>query len=314
MSYFKAAEQLTILLTRLDGAYAPNTLRAYQADMQEFIRFCEEGPIEALPARPETVATFLLGTLDQGIKSSTVKRKVSSISAVHRLLSLPDPTKHPEVRITQRKIYRQLGTRFDQAYPVTRTLLEQMLAVCASDLHGLRNRALLLTAYESMRRRSELVALRIEDIEWGADNSAAILLRRSKTDQAGQGKWIQLSARAGQAIKSWLRATNLESGCVFRGVRANGTVTGFLCDSRISRIYKSLAKSADLPDSIAGRLSGHSMRVGAAQDQLMSGASLPQIMVKGGWSKPDTVVRYVERVRPSVRHTIPPYHLQKSEP
>ncbi len=182
---------------------------------------------------------------------------------------------------------------------MTRTLLEKMLAVCASDLHGLRNRALLLTAYESMRRRSELVALRIEDIEWGADNSAAILLRRSKTDQAGQGKWIHLSARAGQAIKAWLRASNLESGYVFRGVRANGTVTEFLCDSRISRLYKSLAKNADLPDSIVRRLSGHSMRIGASHDLLKLGASLPEIMVRGGWSKADTVMRYIERAQPA---------------
>lgn len=300
MSNNNPATRLTHLLQKLDGAYAPNTLRAYQADMQEFIRFCEERPIEALPAQPETVATFLLGTLNQGIKSSTVKRKVSSISAVHRLLSLPDPTKHPEVRITQRKIYRQLGTRFDQAYPVTRTLLEKMLAVCASDLHGLRNRALLLTAYESMRRRSELVALRIEDIEWGADNSAAILLRRSKTDRAGQGKWIQLSSRAGQAINAWLCATDLETGYVFRGIRPSGEVTQSLCDSRVPRIYKLLAEKANVDREVIKQISGHSMRVGAAQDQLIAGASLPRIMVKGGWSKPDTVMRYVERVRLSV--------------
>ena len=300
MSNNNPATRLTHLLQKLDGAYAPNTLRAYQADMQEFIRFCEERPIEALPAQPETIATFLLGTLNQGIKSSTVKRKVSSISAVHRLLSLPDPTKHPEVRITQRKIYRQLGTRFDQAYPVTRTLLEKMLAVCASDLHGLRNRALLLTAYDSMRRRSELVALRIEDIEWGADNSAAILLRRSKTDQAGQGKWIQLSSRAGQAINAWLCATDLETGYVFRGIRPSGEVTQSLCDSRVPRIYKLLAEKANVDREVIKQISGHSMRVGAAQDQLIAGASLPRIMVKGGWSKPDTVMRYVERVRLSV--------------
>lgn len=147
--------------------------------MREFIRFCADKPFEALP---EAVGVFLLGTLNQEIKSSTVKRKVSSISAVHRLLSLTDPTKHPEVRITQRKIYRRLGTRFDQAYPVTHSLLEKMLAICASDLHGLRNQALLLTAYESMRRRSELVALRVEDIEWNPNNSLSILLHRSKTD------------------------------------------------------------------------------------------------------------------------------------
>jgi len=299
MSYFSAAHQLAVLLTRLEGAYAPNTLRAYQADMQEFIRFCANKPFETLPAQPETVATFLLDTLNQGIKSSTVKRKVSSISAVHRLLSLPDPTKHPEVRITQRKIYRQLGTRFGQAYLVTRTMLEKMLSVCGPDLHGLRDRALLLTAYESMRRRSELVALRIEDIEWGADNSAFILLRRSKTDQAGQGKWIQLSASAGQALKVWLTAANLEFGHIFRGVTPNGTVTSFLCDSRISRIYKALARKANLPKSIAGQISGHSMRLGASHDLLKLGASLPEIMVRGGWSKTDTVMRYIKRVRPS---------------
>ena len=108
-----ATVQLTKLIDKLDGAYAPNTLRAYRADMQEFIRFCADKPFETLPAQPEAVAAFLLGTPDQGIKSSKVKRKVSSISAVHRPLSLPDPTKHPEVRITERKIYRQLGTRFD---------------------------------------------------------------------------------------------------------------------------------------------------------------------------------------------------------
>ena len=289
--------QLTKLLDKLDGAYAPNTLRAYRADMQEFIRFCANKPFEALPAQPETVATFLLDTLNQGIKSSTVKRKVSSISAVHRLLSLPDPTKHPEVRITQRKVYRQLGTRFGQAYPVTRPILEKMLSVCCPDLHGLRNRALLLTAYESMRRRSELVALRIEDIEWGADNSAFILLRRSKTDQAGQGKWIQLSASAGQALKVWLTAANLEFGYIFRGIRPSGEVTRSLCESRVSRIYKSLAGKADVDPKVVRQISGHSLRVGAAHDQLIAGASLPQIMVKGGWVKPDTVMRYVERVR-----------------
>ena len=289
-----------VLLTRLDGAYAPNTLRAYRADMQEFIRFCADKPFEALPAEPEAVATFLLGALNQGIKFSTVKRKVSSISALHRLLSLTDPTKHPEVRITQRKIYRQLGTRFDQAYPVTHTLLEKMLAVCASDLHGLRNRALLQTAYESMRRRSELVALRVEDIEWNPDHSLSILLRRSKTDQSGQGKWIQLSTKAGQALKAWLRAVNLDSGYVFRGILPSGKVTKSLCESRASRIYKSLAERANVDRGVIQQISGHSMRVGAAQDQLVAGASLPQIMVKGGWSKPDTVIRYVERVRPSV--------------
>ena len=159
-------QKLNDLLSHIEGAYAPNTLRAYRADMLEFITYCDTNDLPGLPATPETVAKFLMQTIHQGIKSSTIRRKVSSISAIHRLSYMEDPTKHPEVKITQRKIFRQLGTRFDQAYPITRKLLDKLLAECESDLHGLRNRALLLIAYESMRRRSELVALRVEDIEW----------------------------------------------------------------------------------------------------------------------------------------------------
>ena len=101
---------LNRVLVHIDGAYAPNTLRAYRADMLEFIAYCEKNGACAFPAKPETVAEFLMQTVPREIKSSTIRRKVSSISAIHRLSSLEDPTKHSEVRIIQRKIYRQLGT------------------------------------------------------------------------------------------------------------------------------------------------------------------------------------------------------------
>ena len=235
-------------------------------------------------------------TMGHGIKSSTIRRKVSSISAVHRLTSLEDSTKHPEVKIILRKIFRQLGTRFDQAYPVTRAILDKMLSVCSNDLHGLRNRALLHVAYDSMRRRCELISLRIEDIEWLTEEGASILLRKSKTDQHRNGKWIHLSNEATKALEDWLSAAQINDGYLFRGIRAGGSITEGLCDSRVSRIYKSLAKEAGLSKEAVQRISGHSMRVGGAHDLLNSGASLPQIMVKGGWAKTDTVMRYVERL------------------
>jgi site-specific recombinase XerD len=173
-----AALQLANLMAYLEGAYAPNTLRAYRADMLEFIAYCLKNNQSALPAQPTRLATFLLQTMSQGIKTATIRRKASSISAIHRLSGLKDPTKHPEVRIAMRKVSRQLGTRFDQAYPVNRLLLERLLTACGQNLRGLRDRALLLLAYDSMRRRSELVSLRIEDIEWHSDEGASVLLRR----------------------------------------------------------------------------------------------------------------------------------------
>jgi hypothetical protein len=100
-----ATERLRDLLAYLDGAYAPNKLIAYRTVMREFITYCECCRTNALPASPTTVADFLMSTLSKDIKTSTIKRKVSSFSAIHRLCGLEDPTKHPMVKIAQRKIY-----------------------------------------------------------------------------------------------------------------------------------------------------------------------------------------------------------------
>jgi integrase len=296
--------ELADLLHYVNGAYATNTLRAYRADMLEFIAYCAGASEVALPAEGPTVARFLMQTLNHGIKTATIKRKVASISAIHRLSGYDDPTKTTEVRLAMRKIQRQLGTRFRQAYPVTRSVLDKLLAACGNDLRGKRNRALLLLAYDSMRRRSELVSLRVEDIDWLSEDGASILLRRSKTDQAGSGRWIHLSDEATAAIRDWLQAAAIADGFLLRGIDASGRVTNSLCDSRIGRIYKTLARLAGLDESIVCSISGHSMRVGGAQDLLRLGASLPQIMAKGGWAKTDTAMRYVERVhRPAFTST-----------
>ena len=287
------------LWTHIDGAYAPNTIRAYKADMAEFINYCNKHAHCALPANPQDISKFLLAVMSQGVKSSTIRRKVASISAVHRLSNLDDPTKHPEVKLCIRKINRQLGNRFDQAFPVTRSVLDQLLKVCGDDIRGVRDRALLLLAYDSMRRRAELVSLRVEDLELGNQGHYSILLRRSKTDQVGSGHWVHLSQETSAAINTWLDSAQIKTGYLLRGIRIDGKVCPDLGASQVSRIFKGLAQKTKLDPHIVNAISGHSMRVGAAQDLLINGASLPQIMVKGGWVKTDTVMRYIDKVRPS---------------
>ncbi len=135
------------------------------------------------------------------------------------------------------------------------------------------------------------------------------MLRKSKTDQPGNGQWIHLSTPPTKALQDWLEAAQIKDGFILRGVHPNGAVTPSLCESRVSRIYKTLAKRAQLSECIVQSINGHSMRVGSAQDLLIQGASLPQIKVKGGWAKTNTVMRYVERVRaPAVAmgNTAPP--------
>jgi len=156
---------------------------------------------------------------------------------------------------------------------------------------------LLLLAYDSMCRRSELVSLRISDIhtiDLHYQNQTKIRLRKRKTDQEQQGRWIYPSQRATDAIKLWIDKTKLFDGFLFRGINNALDITSELKCSQINRIYKRLAKNANLSQEIIDHISGHSMRVGAAQDLMKSGASMPTIMNRGRWSKTDTVTRYLE--------------------
>jgi len=289
--------RLTQTMENIEGAYAPNTIRAYRVDMEEFIAYCETHDALALPASPETVAAFLVSVIGTGPKSATIRRKVSSISAIHRLSNLPDPTTHSEVRIAMRKMYRQLGRNAEQAYGITLPLLEKLLAATSDDLRGKRDRALLLMAHDTLRRQSELASLRMEDLECLSGNGASVLLRRSKTDQDGTGKWLHFSERTSLALQDWVASAPITEGLILRGVMGCAKVTGQLGDGQISRIYKRLARRAGLSELTIKAISGHSLRVGGAQDLLLQGASLPQIMVKGGWCKTDTVMRYVERAQ-----------------
>ncbi len=141
------------------------------------------------------------------------------------------------------------------------------------------------------------MSLQIQDVKISKKDDlehTAILLRRSKTDQESTGRWLHLSDKAQIALKEWLDILGEKEGPLFRGVTNSQKLTKGLGASQVNRIYKKIARNAQLEENFAKRISGHSCRVGAAQDLLASGASLPIIMSKGRWSKTDTVMRYLE--------------------
>jgi site-specific recombinase XerD len=290
-------EILNKTIEKIEGAYAPSTIRAYRANFERFIEFCEKQGSSRLPANPFDIASYIAQLTKSGLKSSSIRIAVASISSIHKLNLLNDPKQHPEVKIEMRRMHRTLGRSSKQAYGITAPLLARMLKTTRNDLRGVRDRALLLLAYDSMCRRSELVSLKIEDIELSEMNDCIkmkIRLRKSKTDQQLQGRWIQPSERSADAITTWVAQAKLDGGYLFRGINNAIEITQELKSSQINRIYKRLAKDANLPKEIINHISGHSIRVGAAQDLLRSGASMPMIMNKGRWSKTDTVMRYLE--------------------
>lgn len=280
-------------IIKITGAYAPATIRAYKRDFENFIHYCSELDLPCLPSTSHTVARYIDKLSDSKHSSSYIRRILAGISTMHKLNYLGDPTSHPEVKLAMRRMHRKLGRFAHQAEGINRELLERLIKATDSSLLGKRDRALLLLAYDTLGRRSELTSLRIEDIQKQL-NGASILLRKSKTDQDAQGKWLNISQQTYNKITSWIDSANIRQGYIIRGIKKGNLVTDHLEPGQISRILKKLCKKAGLDQEQIKNISGHSMRVGAAQDLLLAGASLPMIMAKGRWSKTDTVMRYIE--------------------
>ncbi len=290
-------EILLETIKRIDGAYAPATIRAYKSNFERFIEFCDLEKTCALPANHQCVANYIKNLSNGKLKSASIRIAVASISAIHRLNNYQDPTSHPNVKIELRRMHRSLGRESKQATGINDELLRSMLKTTDNTLRGLRDKALLMTAYDSMCRRSELVSLLMEDaIIDGENKSIKIKLRRSKTDQDGMGKWLYLSDKTQNALLKWISAANLIKGNLFRGIKRGQVITDNLSPAQVNRIFKLIATKSRIDDSIVKRISGHSMRVGAAQDLLISGTSLPMIMQRGRWTKADTVMRYTEQI------------------
>jgi len=292
-----AHEILAKTIHKIEGAYAPSTIRAYKANFERFIWFCEKLNIDALPANSLDVAQYIAHLTKSGLKSSSIRIAVASISSIHKLNLLSDPTQHPDVKIEMRRMHRTLGRASKQAFGITAPILEKMLKATSKNLRGVRDRALLLLAYDSMCRRSELVSLRVADIKTDQlenKTQMKVRLRKSKTDQELQGKWLFPTRKTADAIALWINQAKLIEGFLFRGVTNAIDITHELKSSQINRIYKRLAKDAKLQQGVIDQISGHSIRVGAAQDLMKSGASMPMIMNKGRWSKMDTVMHYLE--------------------
>lgn len=289
-----ARSTLEATIKKIEGAYAPSTIRAYKSNFENFIRFCDENNTSALPASSEIVASYIK-ELSGHLKSSSIKIAVASIAALHNLNSLNDPAQTPDVKIEMRRMYRTLGRYAKQAYGINKDLLSKMVATTDDSLRGARDRAILLVAYDSLCRRSELVSLEFEDVLIDEKNKGVKLkLRKSKTDPHGIGKNLYLSNEAQDALKEWIVKSKICSGKIFRAITATGKIKDSLNSSYVGRIYKKIAQLSMIDQSIIKNISGHSMRVGGAQHLMSTGASMTTIMNRGRWSKSDTIMRYLE--------------------
>lgn len=283
----------------LQASKAANTVRGYRSDWNDFTAWCSAQRLAPLPAEPATVALYLADLTGSGAATSTIQRRISSISQAHQAAGhRPSPTSDVRVRQVMRGIRRTLGTApRNQKAPLSAAELRKLVATCPPEtLAGRRDRALLLIGDLGAFRRSELVALDAEDVA-ETDAGLRIRLRRSKTDQeaAGTEKGIPRKADPevcpARALRAWREAAGIEDGPLWRAVNRHDQIQpGRLTDRAVALVVKRASRRAGLdPD----RYAGHSLRSGFATAAAEAGAPERAIMRQGGWTSEAMVRRYI---------------------
>jgi len=278
------------ILKQLDGAFAKNTLRAYCADFDSFSTWCKSQQLTPEHITSEDIANYIVW-MTPNYSSATVRRRIASLSSLYKLMDMHDPTRAAVVVLALKRMHRQQGRGQSQAVPLTSDILEQLLAVCADNLEGQRNRVLLHLGHETMRRRAELCNFCFEDLQTLATGQAVLNMRFSKTDQYGEGRLIAITPMLETLIQQWGETIG-RNGFILRSVRKGQLSVGErLGPASINKILVKLQTQAGL--KFEHNLSGHSFRVGAAVDMLQAGETMERIMLKGGWKSESTVMRYL---------------------
>jgi integrase len=290
------ADRLADWSSMAKGAFATNTLRAWKADWEVFTEHCRMCRLAPLPASPKTVRDFVFECLANNKKPATLRRYVSTIGRAHRASGVLDPTASEEVKLALKEMGRKAPARQRQARGLNWAEIELFLSIDLRNLRDIRDRALVAVAYDTMCRREELVSLLAEDIEEGPEGSGSILIRRSKTDTTGEGATAYLSPLTMRLLKEWTTQAAIKEGAIFVRVHGSAGVGGQLTAQIVTAVFRKVGQWIGLEREVWGKISGHSVRIGAAQDLLALNISLASVMQSGRWKDTRMPMRYAERV------------------
>jgi integrase len=292
----KPMERLREWQGMAEGAYSANTLRAQKADGAIFQAFCEGRGESFLPAEPTTIRVFIEREIAAGKKPATVRRYIATIGRAHIGAGLLNPCCSERVRLALKKMGRETSARQDQARALGWQEIKEFIGCAGQSLRADRERALLCVAYETLARRSELVAFELRDMEILPDGTGRALIRRGKTDAQGQGRVAYLSRETVKWLSIWLEHAKISEGAVFRRLVGRGQIGGPLNPGSIAPIFKRVAQWIGMPARFVAEISGHSTRVGATQDLAALDIDLAAITQAGGWKSPRMPLQYAEKI------------------
>ena len=274
-------------LKNLKSSKASNTLRAYKADYKDFVLFCTKHGFKSMPSEPKIVSLYLTH-LSQTSKFSTLKRRLASISVIHKLSGHYIDTKHPMITENLMGIKRVKGSYQKAKKPILISDLKLIIHVIDKDKNEkrrLKNRALILIGFAGGFRRSELVAIDYEDIDF-VNEGVKIFVKRSKTDQSGEGmtKGIPYFSNSDCcpviSLKNWIKKSEIKSGKIFN-----------MSDKGVALTIKKYTAIAGLDSN---KYSGHSLRSGFATSTAELGAEERSIMAMTGHKTTQMVRRYIQ--------------------
>ena len=271
-------------LKNLKNSKSNNTLRAYQSDFKDFSAFCIKNGFSAIPTQPKIIALYITH-LSKSSKFSTLKRRIASISVIHKLKGHYLDTKHPIIMENLHGIKRTLGSRQKAKKPIL--INDLKLIIKAIDKEKIRDKALILIGFAGGFRRSELVNIYYDDVEF-VNEGVKILIKRSKTDQSGEGIVKAIPYFDNKefcpvtTLKNYIneKFLNISEGKVFE-----------ISDKSVALIIKKYAQKAGLDSS---RYAGHSLRSGFATTAAEFGAEERNIMAMTGHKTTQMVRRYIQ--------------------
>ena len=275
-------------IKNLKNSKSINTLRAYKSDYKDFSLFCSKNGFQTMPTEPKILALYITHLASYS-KYSTLKRRLASISIIHKTKGHYIDTKHPIIVENLMGIKRTNGSNQKGKKPLLindlKLLIEAINQSKEKNIRKIRDKALVLIGFSGGFRRSELVDLEYEDIEFVTEG-VKIFVKRSKTDQSGEGmiKAIPYFDNENfcpvKALDKWIVETELKDGKIFN-----------ISDKSVALIIKKYANYAGLD---AHRYAGHSLRSGFATSTAESGAEERNIMAMTGHKSTEMVRRYIK--------------------
>jgi len=295
----KALQEETLI--NLKSSKAENTVRAYKSDFKDFGLFCAQNGFKSLPSEPKVVSLYLTHLSTKDVKMSTLKRRLVSIAVIHKLKGHYLDTKHPIIIENIMGIKRRKGSIQKGKKPLLINNLKLLINVIdeynKEDIIKLRDRSIILMGFSGGFRRSEIVSLNYDDLDFVTEG-LKINIKRSKTDQFGEGSLKGLPYFDNTkycpvlSLKNWIEISNINSGPLFRRFsKSSKLLENRLSDQTIALLIKKYLKLAGINNK---DYSGHSLRSGFATAAAEAGAEERNIMAMTGHKSTEMVRRYIK--------------------